>query len=99
MELIQQNLTGDVIVPRLKQTKYDPKSIEGRTSEAAARVVGRYELIFIAAQRIRELNSGYASLINREHGNRVTAIQEIEQGLIDGVEYLLKSQAVRGSGK
>jgi DNA-directed RNA polymerase omega subunit len=94
MELIQQNLTGDKITPRLKQTKYDPHSIEGRTSEAAAKVVGRYELIFIAAQRIRELNKGQAPLIKKTHGNNTTALQEIEQGLIDGSEYLIKSTEV-----
>ena len=94
MELIQQNLTGDVIVPRLKQTKYDPHSIEGRTSEAAAKVVGRYELIFIAAERVRELNKGHAPLVKKVHGNSTTALQEIAQGLIDGPEYLVKSTAV-----
>ena len=93
MELIQQVLTGDVIVPRLKQSKYDPHSIDGRTSEAAARKVGRYELIFIAATRIRELNKGHAPLVKKVHGNNTTAIQEIEQGLIDGDEYFLKSTA------
>jgi hypothetical protein len=93
MELVQQVLTGDVIVPRLKQSKYDPTSIEGRTSEGAARKVGRYELIFISATRIRELNKGHAPLIKKTHGNRVTAIQEIEQGVIDGDEYFLKSTA------
>ena len=93
MELVQQVLTGDVIIPRLKPSKYDPTSIEGRTSEGAARKVGRYELIFISATRIRELNKGHAPLIKKAHGNRVTAIQEIEQGLIDGDEYFLKSTA------
>ena len=93
MELVQQVLTGDVIIPRLKQSKYDPHSIEGRTSEAAARRVGRYELIFISATRIRELNKGYAPLVKKVHGNRVTALQEIEQGLIDGDEYLLQWSA------
>lgn len=94
MELIQQNLTGDKITPRLKPSKYDPHSIEGRTSEAAAKVVGRYELIFIAAQRIRELNKGHAPLVKKVHGNSTTALQEIEQGLIDGPEYLIKSTEV-----
>jgi DNA-directed RNA polymerase omega subunit len=91
MKLVQQVLDGDVIIPRLEQSKYDPHSIDGRTSEAAARVVGRYELIFIAANRIRELNKGDAPLIKKVHGNRVTALQEIEQGLIDGPEYLIKT--------
>ena len=90
MKLIQQELTGDVIIPRLEQSQYDPTSIEGRTSQAAADRVGRYELIFIAATRIRELNKGAAPLIKKVHGNRVTALQEIEQGLIDGNEYFEK---------
>jgi DNA-directed RNA polymerase omega subunit len=93
MELVQQVLTGDVIVPRLKPSKYDPTSIVGRTSEKAAARVGRYELIFISATRIRELNKGSAPLLKKTHGNRVTAIQEIEQGLIDADEYFLKSTA------
>lgn len=93
MKLAEQKLTGDVIIPRLEQSKYDPTSIEGRTSQKAASKVGRYELIFIAATRIRELNKGYAPLIKKVHGNRVTAIQEIEQDLIDGKEYFLKFAA------
>lgn len=93
MKLIKQNVTGDVIVPRLEPSKYDHTSIEGRTSEKAAKRVGRYELIFISAARIRELNRGHAALVKKSYGNRVTAIQEIEQGLIDGDEYFLKSTA------
>jgi DNA-directed RNA polymerase omega subunit len=93
MEIIQQVIDKDTIIPRLRPTKYDPHSIEGRTSEAAARKVGRYELIFISATRIRELNKGQQPLVKKVHGNRVTALQEIEQGLIDGAEYFLKSTA------
>lgn len=99
MELVQQVLTGDVIIPRLKPSKYDPLSIDGRVSEAAALRVGRYELIFISAARIRELNKGHAPLIKRTHGNRVTAVQEIEQGLLDADEYLLKSTALAQRNK
>lgn len=91
MKLIQQVLEDGEIIPRLAQSKYDPHSIEGRTSEAAAQKVGRYELIFISATRIRELNKGVAPLIKKVHGNRVTALQEIQEGLIDGDEYFLKA--------
>ena len=91
MQLIQQVLENGDIIPRLAQSKYDPHSIEGRTSEAAAQKVGRYELIFISAARIRELNKGQAPLVKKVHGNRVTALQEIQSGLIDGDEYFLKA--------
>jgi hypothetical protein len=93
MELIQQNLTGDKIIPRLKQSKYDPHSIEGRTSEAAAKVVGRYELISIGAQRIRELRTGHTRKVKSAYGDLVTVLLEIEAGEIDAGEYLLKSTA------
>ena len=93
MKLTQQVLEDGKIIPRLEQSKYDPHNVEGRTSEAAAQKVGRYELIFISATRIRELNAGQTPLIKRQHGNRVTALQEIQAGLIDGDEYFLKATA------
>lgn len=62
---------------------YDSNSIEGRTGQRAAEVIGtRYDAVLIAANRIRELNRGDATKIERRYGNRVTAIQEIEQGLV-----------------
>jgi hypothetical protein len=93
MKLVQQPLTGDKIVPRLVQSKYDPTSTVGRTSEAAAKVVGRYELIAIGAARIRELRSGYARKVPSAYGDLVTVLLEIEAGEIDAGEYLLKSTA------
>jgi hypothetical protein len=94
MKLVQQPLTGDKIVPRLVQSKYDPTSTVGRTSEAAAKVVGRYELISIGAARIRELRSGHARKVSSTYGDLVTVLLEIEAGQIDAEEYLLKSTAV-----
>lgn len=93
MKLVQQPLTGDKIVPRLAQSKYDPTSNVGRTSEAAAKVVGRYELIAIGAARIRELRSGHAKKVPSAYGDMVTVLLEIEAGKIDREEYLLKSVA------
>jgi hypothetical protein len=94
MKLVQQPLTGDKIVPRLVQSNYDPTSTVGRTSEAAAKVVGRYELISIGAARIRELRSGHARKVPSTYGDLVTVLLEIEAGKIDAAEYLLKSTAV-----
>jgi DNA-directed RNA polymerase omega subunit len=62
---------------------YDSNSIEGRTGQRAAEMIGtRYDAVIIAANRIRELNRGDAARIERRYGNRVTAIQEIEAGLV-----------------
>ena len=93
MKILKTEVNGEIVL-RLAPNKYDATSIEGRTSDAAARKVGRYELIFIGATRIRELNKGHAPLVKKIHGNSTTAIQEIEAGLIDASEYLLKSTAV-----
>jgi hypothetical protein len=91
MKLVQQPLTGDKIVPRLVQSKYDPTSTVCSTSEAAAKVVGRYELIAIGAARIRELRAGHAKKVPSTYGDLVTVLLEIEAGEIDAGEYLLKS--------
>lgn len=94
MKLVQQPLTGDKIVPRLVPTKYDPASTVGRTSEAAAKVVGRYDLIMIGAARIRELRSGHAKKVPSVYGDLVTVLLEVEAGEIDREEYLLKSTSI-----
>lgn len=58
------------------------------TSEEAVNAVGnRFDLILIAAQRVRELRSGYRSKINVKGGPVSVALQEIEQGVV-GRDYL-----------
>ena len=58
------------------------------TSEDAARMVGNhFDLVLIASQRVRELKSGHRSMLNTKAGPTVTALQEIEAGLV-GREYL-----------
>ena len=53
------------------------------SSEKAVNQVGnRYDLILIAAQRVRELKSGYRPKISTKHGPMLTALTEIEEGLI-----------------
>jgi DNA-directed RNA polymerase subunit omega len=61
------------------------------TSEDAVNMVGnRYDLVLIASARARELRKGYAPKIDAKHHKPiVTALNEIEQGLI-GREYLNK---------
>ena len=66
----------------------------GITSEDAVAAIGnRYDLILIAARRVRELNRGDPAKIDPRYGNLVTAQVEIEEGLIDR-KYLLKDQNV-----
>lgn len=60
------------------------------TSEVAARQVGSgYDLVLIAARRARELNRGWHALVKCDNTASVTALREIEAGLI-GREYLAK---------
>lgn len=69
------------------------------TSEVAGRKIGSlYDMILIASRRVRELRSGHQPLIATEDGDLVTAVREIEQGLI-GREYLLKPQEVNPERK
>jgi DNA-directed RNA polymerase omega subunit len=58
------------------------------TSELAVNKVGnRFDLILIAAQRVRELKQGHRSKLSTKLGPVDTALQEIEKGLV-GREYL-----------
>ena len=58
------------------------------SSEKAVEAVGnRYDLILIASQRVRELKSGHRPKVVTQNGPTVTALTEIEEGLI-GREYL-----------
>jgi DNA-directed RNA polymerase subunit omega len=58
------------------------------SSEEAASMIGnRFDLVLIASQRVRELKRGHRSTLNTKAGPTVTALQEIEAGLV-GREYL-----------
>ena len=58
------------------------------SSEQAVNQVGnRYDLILIASARIRELHRGHKPKLNTKHGKSLTALTEIEEGLV-GREYL-----------
>jgi len=63
------------------------------TSEVAANKVGRYDLILIGARRARELNRGWHPRMTTNNGHVVTALREIEAGLV-GRDYLLKPQNI-----
>lgn len=62
----------------------------GLTSEQAVKAIGnRFDLILVAARRLRELNRGDARLINSRHSNAVAVIEEIEQGKVTR-DYMFK---------
>jgi len=64
--------------------------MNGRTSQASVEMVGnRFDLILISSLRARELRAGYPSKLAKTNGPIVTALNEIEQGLV-GREYLKK---------
>jgi DNA-directed RNA polymerase omega subunit len=75
------------------RTPKDPTA--GLTSQAAAEAIGnRYNLVLVAARRVRELRRGDAVKIEENrHGPVVTTLLEIEQGKV-GLEYLLKDAHV-----
>lgn len=62
------------------------------TSEEAVNQVGnRFDLVLIAAQRVRELHKGHRPKLTTKAGPVVTALQEIEAGLV-GRDYLKRLQ-------
>jgi DNA-directed RNA polymerase omega subunit len=64
--------------------------LTGLNSQQAVEAVGnRYDLVLIAAARARELSRGHRAKVISNHSHGVTAIGEIEHGLV-GRDYLLK---------
>jgi DNA-directed RNA polymerase subunit omega len=60
------------------------------TSQKAVEMIGsRYDLVLIAAHRAKELKNNYKSKVTSTNGPCVTALREIEAGLI-GRDYLKK---------
>jgi DNA-directed RNA polymerase subunit omega len=63
----------------------------GLTSQAAVEAIGnRYNLVLVAAQRMRELARGAQRRVQSRYGDGVTAMLEIEQGKV-GIDYLMKA--------
>jgi len=68
------------------------------SSEAAVTMVeNRFDLVLIAATRVRELKSGHKSKLGNKSGPVTTTLREIEQGLV-GREYLkrVRENAIAG---
>lgn len=60
------------------------------SSQKAVEMIGnRFNLVLVAAQRARELSAGSPSHVESKTGSLLTALEEIERGLV-GVELLDK---------
>jgi len=61
--------------------------------EAVAKIGNRYDLVLVAARRMRELGRGAMPHVPSKHSPAVTALLEIEAGRV-GIDYLYKPQDV-----
>jgi len=59
------------------------------SSKAVEAVGNRYDLVLIAAQRVRELNRGHRPRMTVNDNKSITALTEIENGLV-GRDYLMR---------
>ena len=57
------------------------------SQKAVEKVGNRYDLVLIASLRVRELNNGYLPKVKTKNGPILTALTEIEEGLVTR-EYL-----------
>lgn len=55
--------------------------------DAVKHVPNRFQLVLVAAQRVRELNRGHQPLVKTTDGSVLTALQEIAEGHV-GIERL-----------
>ena len=60
----------------------------------AEKIGNRFDMVLVASQRARELRRGSAKLVQTKNGPVVSALQEIEAGLV-GREYLRKLAHVK----
>lgn len=57
------------------------------SQKAVEQIGNRYNLVLIASLRVRELNNGHLPKVKTKNGPILTALTEIEEGLV-GKEYL-----------
>jgi DNA-directed RNA polymerase subunit omega len=71
----------------INKTKFSPQNID--TDKCVANIGNRFELVLVASARVRELRRGHAKQVIGLNSPTITALQEIEAGLI-GRDYLRK---------
>ena len=57
------------------------------SEKAVSQIGNRYDLILVASQRVRELRKGHRPKMSTKNGPVLTALTEIEEGLV-GRDYL-----------
>jgi DNA-directed RNA polymerase subunit omega len=57
------------------------------TDQCVENVGNRFDLVLVAAQRVRELKKGHRKLTSGNDGSIITALKEIEEGHV-GAELL-----------
>ena len=63
--------------------KHSNDRTAGLNSQVAVEAIGnRYDLVLVGARRMRELGRGDMPKVNVKHGQAVTALLEIEAGLV-----------------
>lgn len=74
--------------------KHSADRTAGLNSQVAVEAIGnRYDLILVGARRMRELGRGDRAKINVKHSPAVTALLEIEAGLVKR-DYLYRETEV-----
>ena len=68
----------------MKEAKH--VSVDG----AVEKIGSRFELVLVASARAREIKRGSTPRVQGDNGAVVTALEEIEQGLVTKEEYLKK---------
>jgi DNA-directed RNA polymerase omega subunit len=72
---------------QVTKTQFSPQNID--TDKCVEMVGNRFDLVLIAAARVRELRRGHTKQVSGVNTPTITALQEIEAGLV-GREYLKK---------
>lgn len=61
------------------------------SSEKAVEMIGnKFDLILVASNRAREIKNGSAPKLLSDNGPIITALREIEEGLVTKQDYLKK---------
>jgi len=72
---------------KVVKVQFSPQHID--TDKCVEFAGNRFDLILIASARVRELRRGHAKQVPGTNSHTITALKEIEAGLI-GREYLKK---------
>jgi DNA-directed RNA polymerase subunit omega len=75
------------MMTKVIKTTFSPQNID--TDRCVENIGNRFDLVLVAAVRVRELRKGYQKHVVGHNSTTITALQEIEAGKV-GREYLKK---------